>query len=784
MRHPNYNRHGNYDPKVARVWDDYTESHLPYVNLIDKSIYGELTKIGTQDPVQNLEWDFLYFEDSSVFAPAANYFTKVKEETGRGEYCPYLEGTVNYVKWWKEEWRRCTEGYEVGGVWIPGEFYFYLNYCRITRVINEKTGEVGEFFPRFLLMDFYWFLELDACENPEKAINKQHLAMAKSRRLGFSFKQAAGCSHKFFFFKESTCIIGSEYGEKSRNTFEMALTIIDFVNEYTEFRTPLGTRKVSDNGCIVVAGAKVKVRGKEFFRGRKSRIITVSFHNKPDAAAGYGAVRVIFEESGMIKQFKNAWAFTEPTLRSGAIKKGVCIAFGTGGDMDGATRDFAEAMYLPGASEFKAYNNVYEYNPQTSDSGLFFDALWFREGAEVTLKDGSLHKALDNNGNPIRWVAELSLNAKRLKLKEATKKAKGTFLTQNCKTLSEAFLVLDGAVFPTEEVSDRINVLRNQTATYKPYVYGNLVETQTGVNFKPDLSDKVRPMNYFPLQGNESMEDLRGCVIQYYAPQTVDGQIPDDAYIIGHDPYAVEGSVHIDTGTSLGVAYVMRTNKYIRELGIPGVIVASYIGREQRSDDFNYNLYKLARYYNAKIMFENNRGQVKQYFQHKRALHMLCQPPGHVIDKHISKSTSTTRKFGYTTVNKQFKEELIRYVIDWLLSPALEGEGKRLIDTILDEALLQEMLRFSFEHGNYDRIMALVGCILYLENHKIHKTVAPKPKPLSFLSHNPYLFDIEKLNHANKHSKTQNISTQKSRQRRQVGSSVYGSHFPGVFGEH
>lgn len=753
-RSPNYNRHGKYDPKIAKVWDTYEQEVREYEPLINKNIYGELTVISKKNPVRNLEWDFLYFVDSSVFSPAANEFEKNRKETGEGFYCPYLPGTINYLSWWKEEARRCREGYEVGGVWIPGEYYFYLNYCIITRVINEETGEIGQFFPRFLVMDFYWFLELDAAENPDHATQKKNVEAAKSRRLGFSFKQAGGCTHKFFFYKNSTCIVASEYGEKARNTFEMCLSIIDFVNQHTEFRTPLGTRKVSDNGCIVVAGAKVKVSGKEYFKGRKSRIITVSLHNKADAAAGYGASRIIFEESGMIKNFKVAWEFTEPTLRSGAIKKGIAIAFGTGGDMDGATRDFAEAMDAPEANNFKGYDNIYEYTPQDRKSGLFFDALWFREGAFIHLTDGSKHYAVDEQGNAHRWVAELSLNAKRAERKEMDKKAQSTFITQNCKTLSEAFLVLDGAVFPTEEILERINTVRNNTATYKPYVCGNLVETPQGIKFKPDMEGKLHPMDYFPLTGNETMNDLRGCITQYYAPKTIDGVVPDDAYIIGHDPYAVEGSVHINSGTSLGVAYVMRTNKYIKELGLPGVIVASYIGREQRSDDYNYNLYKLAKYYNAKVMFENNRGQVRQYFQHKKALHMLCPPPGHVIDKHITNSTSTTRKFGYTTVNRQFKEELVRYVIDWLLSPSLEGEGNLMLDTVIDEALLQEMLRFSFEHGNFDRVMAIIGCVLYLENQKIERVEQPKSKALRFLTNNPYMFDINKLNYGRKRTKT------------------------------
>ena len=40
------------------------------------------------------------------------------------------------------------------------------------------------------------------------------------------------------------------------------------------------------------------------------------------------------------------------------------------------------------------------------------------------------------------------------------------------------------------------------------------------------------------------------------------------------------------------------------------MIVASYVGRPETQDEYNYNLFLLAKYYNAQIGFENDRGEV------------------------------------------------------------------------------------------------------------------------------------------------------------------------------
>ena len=91
-------------------------------------------------------------------------------------------------------------------------------------------------------MDYYYFKELELRENPTRfglsLDYKQHFILAKSRRKGFSFKNAGGATWKYTFFKDVKVAIIAETGSDALKTFEKCLNNIDFLTEYTEFGGP------------------------------------------------------------------------------------------------------------------------------------------------------------------------------------------------------------------------------------------------------------------------------------------------------------------------------------------------------------------------------------------------------------------------------------------------------------------------------------------------------------------------------------------------------------------
>lgn len=734
-KYPVKYNYGWINEKVAVRRNNFNEE-VPFKYIEEnRKMFGELTKISLDNPVRNLMWEFIKFNDTSYFTPAANAFKKSEQETAgtniKPRYTEHLPGTQKYKEFWKEERKRCLEGYEPiidgkpCGIRISGELYFYWNYCRINLIavhpITKETTEVVD-FPRPCNMDYYWFMELEARENPSRyglpQSYKQSIILAKARRLGFSFKNAAGATHKYTFYKEIKVAIISQTGDKAVETFEKCLQNIDFLTEYTEFGGPHITRTLdkSANKGVIKAGVKDK-KGNE--KGRKSIIYTVSLHNRPDKASGAGCIRVIFEEAGMITQLSKAWTFTEPTLRSGKLYKGIAIIFGTGGDMvdakgnAGSSRDFATMFYNPKAHKLASYLNIYDNGSDSGECGLFFSIIWFREGAEFIGPDGTIYHAVDDNGNIYPWVAEIDLNQERKQQADKDKDAYEIELTQYCKTPREAFLVTSGNTFPTADIEARLERLLTTDDLRYLSTVGTLAESEGEILFRPDVERKYQPIDRFPHPHN--MKNREGALVIYEQPRKIHGAIPYGAYIVSVDPIGEDSN----GGESLIAVYVIKTGRYPLEIGYDEV-VAQYVGRPSIDPiDFqNSIVYKLGKYYNALVTHENDRSgsEIRTFFLEKNSFEMLLKPPSDIVEQAIPNSKTNLRKSGHSMSSERMKELGEMYLNRWLKKRrGMDGDGNSItnLDLIRDVALLQELQNYN-RYGNFDRVMALMGAILQL----------------------------------------------------------------------
>lgn len=199
----------------------------------------------------------------------------------------------------------------------------------------------------------------------------------------------------------------------------------------------------------------------------------------------------------------------------------------------------------------------------------------------------------------------------------------------------------------------------------------------------------------------------------YEIPQQINGVVPTGAYIIGCDPFRD----NTDGGHSLAAIYVMKTSKYPSIIGYDEV-VASYIGRPYFGmASVNETLYKLSLFYgNAKIYFENAVGNVKDYFEKIKRLDLLAAQPTTVLNRKASYNTNPSVVYGYPMSNDKIKWEAVQYVRTWLLQEREKGvdNTKRNLDLLTCPYLLKQLAAFNMD-GNFDSVMALVGCVIGLE---------------------------------------------------------------------
>lgn len=746
------------NPSVAYVVTDKDiQASIPDQQTLKRlePIYGKLSRFSTEyTPVTNLLWDFLFFTDSSVFRPAAEAFEKSRISTKGTKLSPsytkFLPGTKAHKKFWEEEFIRITQGYEPiidekpCGVRIPGEFYFYLNYGWMQKVEFDDKGEVVKDtsgLPDFLVMDYYYFKELESRENPKlfglPIEHKQSMSVTKSRRAGFSYKAGSGAVWCTAFRNKAKVLIASDTGKDATLCFQKALDIIDHISNYTPFGRKNPGRPQDNGGWKHITMSKTQDSGHFTFglintrtgirAGRQSEIMTASLFNKPDAASGEGLTRLYIEEAGKISNLRDAWTFSLESMRVGSVyRSGIAILFGTGGSMiadngkKGSSKDFSDIHDRPETVGLSSYENIYDYKPSQRKCGYFICAMWANFGSKMLI-DGKRYMGLDDQGNAIFWIAEFVLNKERLGKKPPLGKQKSyeKFLTQRCKTPSEAFLVTQGSRFQTEDLIERKTEIVTSRGGFEALrMPGELVEIDGRIEFLPKHDEE-------PLNTMSNDQDQEGCFLRYEPPLRVRGSIPEDAYIISVDPIGQ----NTDSGESLTAIIVFKTRKYEEAMG-PEKIVGIYFGRKKINPQGYVHrlLLKLSKYYNAKITVENDRdGGIPQYFIRKGEAHRLMGPPTTTLEKIIPGAKSNLRAYGHSMSSqrhKQIGEDLLYEWLDLRGSNTTyyddeDGEqsikqGVRNIDRLEDQLLIDQLIAYE-RGGNYDLVMAMMGIVVQLK---------------------------------------------------------------------
>jgi len=662
--------------------------------------------------------------NTEVFREEARHFEKY------GYYCPDPWGSPSWVNYWEQQLNRCINGYEVGGARITGDHYFYLNFCPMLRVEKNANGRKAKKvvnFPDFWDGDynFQWATEIayngitkEELENLNLSISisddyldgGRHIIVGKSRRKGYSYKNAAKVANKYNNTRNSLSIIGA-FEKKylyPEGTMGMVSDYLNFLNEHTGWRK---NRDYIDKQEHKKASFKEVLNGVAIEKGYQSQVLALTFKDNPDAARGKDAVYVLLEEAGKFPNLKDAYMAIEPTLKAGKYITGQIIIFGTGGDMENGTVDFAEMFYDPTTYNLMPFNNIWDDNAETTQCGFFHPIFWNMDGF------------YDSQGN------SKTEDAISYELKE-----RETILTNSSNGLgviqrrvqeyplkpSEAFLTVSTNDFPVTELRNRLNIIEREKLHEKKGQAVHLFKEEGKVRVTPDLKNELVPVwNYKP-----KTLDLSGCPVVYEYPIP---NPPKGLYKIGYDPYQQ------DQGTSLASVYVYKGNAtftYSRD-----TLVASYVGRMKTADDTHRIVEMLAELYNAEIMHENMIRDVKSYFEKKRKLHLLAAQPDAVISKNI-KNSKVARVYGIH-MNDQLKDAGAKYIKQWLLKERdIDEFGNKILnlDTLNDPGLIEELILFN-KKGNFDRVMSFMMIMFQLEEEgeKVYSEEGQKNKAATSL---------------------------------------------------
>lgn len=640
--------------------------------------------------------------NSAKFCEAARFFTE------HGCYTLAPRGTTDYIQYWERETDRCLNGYVApDGDAITGYHYFYLNYSPI--MILKETSYVDRYgvqrtkrerifdFPHFWDSDYYYFHAIEEAEQQGK-----HMAVLKCRQRGYSFKGASMLvrnyelipgSKNFAVASEQKFLVGDGILTK-------AWQIMDFVDKNTEW----SKQRLTSTRMERVSGFKVTDEfGKQTEQGYLSAITGVTLKNDPERLRGTRGKLVLFEEGGKFPGLETAWQIERPAVETDdGIAFGLLIAFGTGGT-EGASFDGLKKMfYHPDAFNVLGFPNIWDDNAENSTCGFFAPAYLNLESKD--------NEYMDEDGNSLKDKAIERLIAERNKVREggASQEAIDRFISERPIKPQEACLELGKNIFPKKLLMDQLTRIRTNV---KLQNMKHIVDLSWDNGQVKAVEKKSGDITNYPLKRDDKP---RGSVVIWEYPVQ---DAPFGLYIGGCDPYDHDESFT----NSLGSTFIFKRVRAGEAWN--DVIVAEYTGRPDTAEEYYENVRKLLTFYNARLLFENERKGIYPYFTNKHCDYLLADQPDKIITEIFKDSKVQRRKGCHMT--KQIRAYGEGLILEWLME---EYEPGRLnIERIYSEPLLEELINTDGVK-NVDRVIALCMVMIYREELFQIKVAAAKEK--------------------------------------------------------
>ena len=634
------------------------------------------------------------------YCPQVKKFTNTSEFQTTGQffrdnkcYTLYPKGTIQYNEFWHEERKRCLEGYTNSvGIKITGQHYYYLNFVRIEREDGKKRKILD--FPKFVDIDYCYFHVVNYAKE-----NEESVVTSKGRRGGYSYKAGGICSHEFNFFVDSSCLIGAYLSNYSDTTMRMVIQNCNFLNEHTEFRR----QRNPDTPEFIHARYQAEVEGVKIWRGLNSKVASLTFKDRPGAAVGRSATWLILDEAGLFPNIVETYGLTEPTIKDGSTFTGCCLMYGSSDTMGFGSINLKKIFTDP-----EQFNMLAFPNPKNPDKKIGFFSPSFMGRWGVCKNKNSkyyMQPMVDEDGNSIIEAALDDIIGMREKARKGNDpKAYKDIISQFPIDWEEAFRVVTDSPFPTYLAEETLADLET-----KPNLNTGrslkLINNNSIISFEDNNDHKA--ITNFPLSSND---DKTGSVEIWehpYQDNPVFG-----VYLAGIDPYDDDDAM---SSNSLGSMFIMHK--------ITGKIVAEYTGRPQTAKEFYENCMRLALYYNASILYENNKKGIFTYFEQRNMIYLLADTPKILRDTQIIKTIygSGNQSKGYPATKESVKYgiELIKtYLLEPYIQPEDDSEAPKSLTythTIKSKPLLKEIL-YWHPDLNVDRLRALAALLILRED--------------------------------------------------------------------
>ncbi len=685
--------------------------------------------------------------------------------------------SLDYKLYWREQRKRCIEGYWSGGKYMPGAVYQYVNQWKIE--LNKGKNSKNKVIDHPFLRDLEW--------------EKGYLFMEARGFSGFEFEKYYTCNRQLkdelmFYdeYEEKRIIAPTEEQISLINSNSKRFTPVHYADarEYLRWnhKTDLG-RPLMENDAKNVVDIEARGGGKSFFA---SNLIAWNFlhdgvfwyehlKDKPKSETLVGAIDTKYS-SGLLKKVKLGLEtlsggvelgeiyYPPPFLKkySGSWESGKTVLaqyeqkIGNNWVKKGSNsmihhRSFADNPMAANGTRpsFAALEEIGfmgnlllalgQLKECTMNGSEKFGTIWmFGTGGDMA--GGSTEAVKDVFHNPEAYGCLVFED-------EYENKGKIGYFVPAWKTLNQ---FKDEEGITNEKIAkDFLEKERNKliNGRSKQPLYDELQNRP----IVPSEAFLVQQGNIFPvaelkehLSNIESNQRLKELSATGWMQRDKEGKAffkvdhdltpcdyptkyskdPRGAVEIWEQPIEnpqygtyIAGIDSIDqdqADSSSSMGSIMIYKRLVNSDQSYHTLVAEYTARPEFARDFYEQCRRLLEYYNAKALYENQTPGIKAYFETKNCLHLLSRQPA--IIKSISPNSKVDRVFG-THMTNQIKDALEIMTRDHLKTE-LEP-GKLQLTKIPSIPLLKELIGYN-KDGNFDRVIAFMLVMMQdLEMHNI-----------------------------------------------------------------
>lgn len=437
------------------------------------------------------------------------------------------------------------------------------------------------------------------------------------------------------------------------------------------------------------------------------RVITP---DKTKIFAGDRFGRIYIEEAGFAERLMEIHSNQKDTLQLFGNRVGSAVYLGTSGAIK-AFRVVNELFTHPDTYDIQSIPNYWSPSSERG-IGLFVPAYY-------TLRD----YADENQNVDIVKTYAAKIKERALLRKTASAMAYDKEVMYHPVEPKEMIRPSGESVLPKQEAQEALNNIEALDIFKKRAMVGWLEYNKSypnGVKFCIDLEGKKHPITTY---STKNLNNTEGAFIQYETPNF---NAPKDMYWVLYDPAAQSGK-----GTSFHSVLVYKYSFAGNDNVLEDTIVAEWLGRLPTLNDNWNEVIKIAKYFNAKIFPEYNTPGFLDWCKDRKYFNLL-QPENMNLKKELNpkaKYSAWRKGFRMDTRAKgwalnQFRDYLLE-VREW------DKDGvpiKRTIDTIYSTRLLEEIVSFDPDDGNYDHISSCLG-LMILQN-ALRNIERPKQKDL------------------------------------------------------